>query len=78
MAVSSAVSAAQWESPLDADSNTPSSGAPFNLAVSLPIGLNRDAPNLGVFLLVVYEFPAARLVRRKLSLFPENTSTAFP
>ncbi len=38
--------------------------APFDLAVSLPIGLNRDAPKLGVFLLAIYEFPAARLARR--------------
>lgn len=38
--------------------------APFDLTVSLPIGLNRDAPNLGVFRLAIDKFPAARLLRR--------------
>jgi len=38
--------------------------APFDLAVSLPIGLNRDAPNRGVLRLAIYKFPTARLMRR--------------
>jgi len=37
---------------------------PLDLAVSLPIGLNGDAPNLGAYALVIYEFPASALTRR--------------
>jgi opacity protein-like surface antigen len=37
---------------------------PLDLAVSLPVGLNHDAPNLGVFVLMIFEFPASALKRR--------------
>jgi hypothetical protein len=36
----------------------------LDVAVSLPIGLNEDAPVLGLFLLAVFEFPASSIARR--------------
>lgn len=38
--------------------------APLDLAVSFPIGLTDDAPDLGVFVLLIYEFDAADIMRR--------------
>ena len=38
--------------------------APLDFAVSLPIGLSSDAPDWGVFLLAIYEFPTSDRSRR--------------